>query len=167
VTSVAVEILPIERRHIAGFREVLDSVARERHFLALTEAPPMAQVRRFVLGNLRGGAARVVAVDEGRVVGWCDVRPRTRETMRHSGVLGMGVASTHRGIGVGARMLSMTLESSFASGLTRVELTVLSDNAAAIALYQRFKFETEGLCRGYLVLDGRPCDALLMAKLAK
>jgi RimJ/RimL family protein N-acetyltransferase len=165
VTSVAVEILPIERRHIAGFREVLDSVARERRYLALTEAPPMAQVRRFVLGNLRSGAAQVVAVEEGRVVGWCDVRPRIRETQRHSGVLGMGVASTHRGMGVGARMLQVTLESSFASGLTRVELTVLSDNAAAIALYQRFKFETEGLCRGYLVLDGRPRDALLMAKL--
>ncbi len=164
---MAVEILPIERRHIAGFREVLDSVARERRYLALTEAPPMAQVRRFVLGNLRSGAAQVVAVEEGRVVGWCDVRPRTRETQRHSGVLGMGVASTHRGMGVGARMLQVTLESSFASGLTRVELTVLSDNAAAIALYQRFKFETEGLCRGYLVLDGRPRDALLMAKLVK
>jgi RimJ/RimL family protein N-acetyltransferase len=164
---MAVEILPIERRHIAGFREVLDSVARERRFLALTEAPPMAQVRRFVLGNLRSGAAQVVAVDEGRVVGWCDVRPRTRETMRHSGVLGMGVASTHRGIGVGARMLAVTLESSFASGLTRVELTVLADNVAAISLYQRFRFETEGLCRAYLMLDGRPRDALLMAKLVK
>jgi len=162
---MAVEILPIERRHIAGFREVLDAVARERCYLALTEAPPMAQLRRFVLGNLRSGAAQFVAVEDGRVVGWCDVRPRTRETMRHCGVLGMGVASTHRGIGVGARMLAVTLESSFASGLTRVELTVLSDNAAAIALYRRFRFETEGLCRRYLVLDGVARDAVLMAKL--
>jgi RimJ/RimL family protein N-acetyltransferase len=162
-----VEILPIERRHIAGFREVLDAVARERRYLALTEAPPMPQVRRFVLGNLRSGAAQFVAVEDGRVVGWCDVRPRTRETLRHSGVLGMGVASTHRGVGIGTRLLVATIESAFASGLRRIELTVLADNAGAIALYQRFGFETEGLCRDYLRFDDQPRDALLMARLAK
>jgi len=160
-----VEILPIERRHIAGFRDVLDEVARERRYLALIEAPPMPQVRRFVLGNLRSAAAQFVAVDDGRVVGWCDIKPKTRETLRHTGVLGMGVAATHRGTGVGARLLSATLDAAFASGLTRVELTVLTDNVAAMALYRRFGFETEGLCREYLVLDGRACDAMIMAKL--
>ena len=162
---MAVEILPIERRHITGFRDVVDAVARERRFLALTEAPPMPQVRRFVLGNLRSGAAQFVAVDDGRVVGWCDITPKVRETMRHSGALGMGVAATHRGIGIGTRLLVTTLETAFARGLTRVELAVLADNAAAIALYLRHGFETEGLCRRYLVLDGVECDALLMAKL--
>jgi len=160
-----VEILPIERRHIAGFREVLDSVARERRYLAFTEAPPMPQVRRFVLGNLRSAAAQFVAVDEGRVVGWCDITPKTREALRHSGVLGMGVAATHRGIGIGASLLAATLEAAFASGLTRVELTVLADNEAAIALYRRFGFETEGLCRDYLLLDDRALDAMIMARL--
>ena len=162
---MAVEILPIERRHIAGFREVVDAVARERRYLALTEAPPMAQVRRFVLGNLRSGAAQFVAVEGERVVGWCDVTPRVRETQRHSGVLGMGVAATHRGLGIGARLLAATLGSAIAGGITRVELTVLVDNAPAISLYQRFGFGTEGLCRDYLVLDGVARDALLMAKL--
>jgi RimJ/RimL family protein N-acetyltransferase len=162
---MTVEILPIERRHIAGFRDVLDSVARERRYLALTEAPPMPQVRRFVLGNLRNAAAQFVAVDDGRVVGWCDIKPKTRETLRHSGVLGMGVAATHRGTGIGALLLEATLEAAFASGLTRVELTVLTDNAAAIGLYRRFGFETEGLCRRYLMLEDRARDAMIMAKL--
>ena len=77
----------------------------------------------------------------------------------------MGVASTHRGLGVGTALLAATLETAFARGLTRIELTVLTDNAPAIALYRRFGFETEGLCRRYLVLDGVARDALLMAKL--
>jgi RimJ/RimL family protein N-acetyltransferase len=160
-----VEILPIERRHIAGFREVLDAVARERRYLALTEAPPMPQVRRFVLGNLRSAAALFVAVDDGRIVGWCGVTPKTREALRHSGVLGMGVASTHRGTGIGARLLAPTLEAAFSGGLVRVELTVLTDNTPAIALYRRFGFETEGLCRSYLLLDDHAHDAMIMAKL--
>ncbi len=163
---MTVEIVPIERRHVAGFREVLDGVARERHYLAFLEAPPLTQVRRFVLNNLRSGAAAFVAVDAGQVVGWCDVTPKAHATLSHGGVLGMGVAATHRGGGVGGRLLMATVETALARGLTRIELVVRADNLAAIALYRRSCFENEGLLRNYLLLDGQYYDAFLMARLA-
>lgn len=163
---MTVDIVPIERRHIAGLREVLDGVARERRYLAFLEAPPLAQVRRFVLNNLRSGAAQFVALDEGRVVGWCDVTRKTHATLSHGGVLGMGVAASHRGRGVGRRLLATTVETALARGLTRIELTVRADNVAAIALYRRSGFEAEGRMRRYLIVDGQHYDALLMARIA-
>jgi ribosomal protein S18 acetylase RimI-like enzyme len=163
---MAVEIAPIERRHIAGFRELLDGVARERRWLAFLEAPPPDRVRRFVLNGLRNGMAQFVAVDDGRVVGWCDVNPKTHETLRHSGVLGMGVAASHRGQGVGSALLRATLEAASARGIRRVELIVRDDNTAAIALYERHGFELEGRLRDYIIVDGRAYDALQMARLA-
>jgi ribosomal protein S18 acetylase RimI-like enzyme len=163
---LTVEIVPIERRHVAGFREVLDSVARERRFLAYTEAPPMTEVRRFVLNNLKRGSPQFVAIDDDRVVGWCDIVPKPRVSLRHSGVLGMGVASTHRGRGVGRRLLAATLELATAGGISRVELIVRADNAPAIGLYRGFGFETEGVLRDYIRLDESSYDALMMAKLA-
>jgi GNAT superfamily N-acetyltransferase len=135
------QIVPIERRHIAGFREVLDGVARERRYLVFLEAPPAAEVRRFVLGNLRNGVSQFVAVEDGQVVGWCDVVPKTREALRHSGVLGMGVAATHRSRGIGAALLQ-----------------------AAIALYRRFGFEPEGRFRNYMIVDNASHDVLAMAR---
>lgn len=160
-----IKIVPIEQRHIAGFREVLDSVARERRWLAFVEAPALTRIRSFVQNGLRNGRVHCVAVDGDRVVGWCDVNPKTHVALRHSGVLGMGVAVTHRGQGVGAALLRTTLETAAARGLTRIELTVRADNAAAIALYRRFDFELEGRLRGYLLLDGQEYDALQMARL--
>jgi len=159
-------IVPIERRHIAGFRAVLDDVARERRYLAFLEAPPMARVRRFVLDGLRAGISQHVAVDGDRVVGWCDVTPKSHETLRHSGTLGMGVATSHRGIGVGTALLRATLEGAFARGLTRVELVVRADNELAIELYRRQGFELEGRLRQFIVVDGAAHDALQMARLA-
>ena len=161
---MTVEIVPLGRRQVDGFRDALDEVARERRWLAMTEAPPLAQVRRFVLANLRGGAPQFVAFEDGRVVGWCDVVARPRETMRHTGVLGMGVVESHRGQGIGARLLATTLEAAGAAGITRVELMVLVDNVRAVALYRRHGFETEGRCRRYLVIDGAERDAWMMAK---
>lgn len=163
---MAVEIVPIERRHIAGFREVLDGVARERRWLAFLEAPPLTRVRSFVLNGVRNGMSQYVAVDDGRVVGWCDVNPKTHETLRHSGVLGMGVAASHRGQGVGSALLRTTIEAATASGIRRIELIVRADNVGAIRLYERHGFELEGRLRNYLIVDGRAYDALQMARLA-
>jgi ribosomal protein S18 acetylase RimI-like enzyme len=160
------QVVPIERRHIAGFREVLDGVARERRYLAFLEAPPMTRIRRFVLDGLRAGISQYVAVDGERVVGWCDVTPKSHETLRHSGVLGMGVAASHRGLGVGSALLRATLDGAFARGLTRIELVVRADNEPAIALYRRHGFELEGRLRRYIVVDGAAFDALQMARFA-
>ena len=162
--AVTVEIVPIERRYITGFRAVLDSVAREGRYLAVLEAPAPARIRRFVLNNLRSGAPQFVALDAGRVVGWCDITPQTHSMLAHCGVLGMGVASSHRGQGVGARLMDATTEAALARGMTRIELTVRADNGPAIALYRRFGFEAEGLMRRYLIVDGLYYDALMMAR---
>ena len=164
---MTIEIVPIQRQHIAGFRAVLDSVARERRYLALLEAPSAAQVRRFVLGNIEHGHAQFVALDGKQVVGWCDVIPKARATLRHGGTLGMGMAATHRGAGIGTRLLERTLVAATANGITRIELIVRVDNKAAITLYRRFDFETEGTCRRYLRVDDEWCDVLLMARLEK
>jgi ribosomal protein S18 acetylase RimI-like enzyme len=159
------QVLPIDRRHVTGFRDVLDAVARERRFLAFLAAPPLGQVRRFVRNNLQNGGVQFVAVDEGLVVGWCDVAPKTHETLRHSGRLGMGVAASHRGRGVGSALIAATLAAARTRGLTRIELDVRADNVAAIALYRRHGFEVEGRLRQFMVVDGVAYDALQMARL--
>jgi ribosomal protein S18 acetylase RimI-like enzyme len=164
MTTVYV-IVPIARRHIEGFRAALDSVAREGSFLAIRAAPSATRTRRVVLDSLAAGAVHVVALQQQEVVGWCDIRPKSAVTLRHSAVLGMGVVSAHRRRGLGARMLAMALEMAGEHGIRRVELIVRSDNAAAIALYRRFGFGVEGTLRSYMCVEDVYYDALLMARL--
>ncbi|NJD32923.1 MAG: GNAT family N-acetyltransferase [Gammaproteobacteria bacterium] len=158
-------IVPIGKEHLAGFHSALDRIARERAYLAQLEAPALAKTRRFVLDSLRNGAVHVVALAGREVVGWCDLRPKSAVTQRHSAVLGMGVVAEYRGQGLGSRMLAATLESGEARGIRRSELVVRADNAPAIALYRRFGFQVEGTCERYLTVDGIDHDVLLMARL--
>ena len=51
--------------------------------------------------------------------------------------------------------------------LHRVELTVYTDNEAALTLYGRFGFESEGVLRDSALRDGRFVDALSMARLRR
>lgn len=52
-------------------------------------------------------------------------------------------------------------------GFTRLEITVYTDNAPAVALYRKFGFVVEGTARGYALRDGRLVDAFMMARHAR
>lgn len=50
------------------------------------------------------------------------------------------------------------------AAIERIELTVFTDNQAAIALYRKFGFEIEGTSRRYAMRDGVLVDAYHMAR---
>ena len=160
-----VEIEQIREEHIDGFHAALDVVCRERVYLAFLEAPPIEATRTFVRANIARGAPHLVALDEGRVVGWCDVLPDSRPTKRHGGVLGMGLLPQWRGRGLGAQILRQALVASRAFGLSRVELSVRDDNVRAQALYRQTGFEVEGRNRRAVQVDGVFHDLIVMAVL--
>ena len=148
------KVLPIAEEHIEGFRSVLDSVARERRYLAFLEAPSLDESRGFVRRNIAKGYPQCVALLDGKVVGWCDILPIDRPTMAHGGVLGVGVLQEYRGRGIGTALIQATIDKAGAIGLSRIELTVREQNARAIALYERLGFVREGIKRNAVRVDG-------------
>ena len=156
-------IVPIAEAHFAGFYECIDEVARERMYLAMLEAPPREQSLEFVRTMLRTNAPAFVALVDDVLVGWCDVSQKPRATLAHSGTLGMGVRAAHRGRGIGKALMQATLAAARERGYTRVELTVRADNLRAKSLYEACGFGVEGLCRNYMLIDGKYYDSYLMA----
>ncbi len=109
----------------------------------------------------------LVAERGGEVVGSCGLHPSgTQLRRRHAMMLGLSVASTAQGSGVGSAMLQALCD--YADNwmaVLRLELSVYADNATAIALYRKFGFVTEGRLRGYAMRDGRYEDVLTMARI--
>ena len=159
------QIVAIAEEHIAGFHTAVDSVAREKLYLAMLEAPPLEASAKWVRNNIEKGHPQFVALVGGRVVGWCDVVPMERATLAHAGLLGMGVIEGHRGSGIGTALMRATLTKAKAIGLARVELTVREENLRAIALYKRVGFIAEGLKRNAWRVDGKDSNVILMALL--
>jgi RimJ/RimL family protein N-acetyltransferase len=162
---VTIAIKPISTAYVKGFHQALDSVARERRYLLFLEGPSLEQVENFVRANIEGNVAQFVALDSGRVLGWCDVIPNTRAGLTHTGELGMGVVANYRRRGIGYRLLEATVTKALSNGLKRIELEVFSSNRAAIALYERFGFEHEGLKRKARYVDGLWDDIIIMSLL--
>lgn len=148
-----------------SFHACLDLVAKERRWLLMLEAPPLAEVQAFVARILERRDAQLFALDGSRVVGWCDIQSLRAEGMRHAGVVGMGLLPEYRGRGLGRRLLDGCVARAREQGLSRIQLGVWASNAAAVRLYERSGFEREGVRRRARYLDGEWDDLIEMALL--
>lgn len=158
-------IAPIAAEHIASFRDALDEVAREKHYLAMIEAPPLEQVASFVGENITKGIGQFVALSGNKVVGWADIVPAWAHGISHRGSVGMGVLPKFRGQGIGRRLLEACIAKSWANGLTRIELEVRADNKNALRLYEVLGFMHEGAKRQGMRIEGQYHDTFAMALL--
>jgi putative acetyltransferase len=85
---------------------------------------------------------------------------------RHVMNLGIAIATDAQGQGVGSTLMKALCDWADHWGqVLRIELTVFTDNARAIALYRRFGFVQEGLHRGYALRHGAYADTYSMARL--
>jgi putative acetyltransferase len=111
------------------------------------------------------GTIRLVAVVDGKAVGAISLQ-RFENRRAHVGAIGMGVHDAYAGRGVGSALMAAVIDLADRwLNLKRLELEVWADNVPAIALYEKFGFEREGLLRAEGFRDGAYADSLAMARL--
>jgi RimJ/RimL family protein N-acetyltransferase len=109
----------------------------------------------------------LIAQDEesGSVVGWLSIEVLPYRRARHIGYLVIGVDMVAAGRGIGRDLLAAGEREALGRGLSRLELTVMTDNLRALGLYLRSGFQLEGLRRRALLRDGMQIDEYYMGKL--
>ena len=155
----------LQPAHFEALWQVFDSVARERRYLASTEAAPKPAMLGYLQGYIDQGLPYTVALVDGVVCGWCSIQSVYGQTRAHVGMLGMGLLPAQRGLGLGQRLMAPAIDAAWAFGFSRIELSVRTDNPRAIALYERMGFVREGLQRQAFYVDGDYADIATMALL--
>ena len=107
----------------------------------------------------------IVALLSDEVVGFAGLYV-LGDGQSHSGWLMLGVRQALQGGGIGSILMQMLVATArdFV-GLQRLQLTVFSDNPAAIGLYQKFGFAIEGRHPRFARRGDNFVDALTMARL--
>ncbi|HEV6967509.1 MULTISPECIES: GNAT family N-acetyltransferase [Roseateles] len=128
----------------------------------------LASYRSRLTGGANGTTLfTLVALDGGRLVGalTCEREPR-RKVQHTAHLVGMMVAASHRGRGLGRALLAEALDRLQATpGLAQVTLSVTAGNRAAIGLYESQGFERYGRLPDAIRLpDGRRLDKDLMVR---
>lgn len=109
---------------------------------------------------------QLVAEVGGVVVGNIGLHREPHHRRSHAASIGMAVHDAHAGRGVGSALMAAIVDLAERWwNVKRLELSVYADNGPAIALYERFGFEREGLLRAYAWRDGEYVDSIAMARL--
>jgi putative acetyltransferase len=111
------------------------------------------------------GDLTLMAVLDDMIVGSASLQRRTGRCA-HVGEIGMGVHDDFCRRGIGTALAAAVVEAADRwLAIKRLQLTVYTDNAPAIALYRKFGFEVEGTFRAFAFRDGAYVDALAMARI--
>lgn len=149
--------------------QLINRLAREATLLFVVPIDPETgaeDLRQFLRAAAASGnnAVFVAALGDemaGLVTATGGVHPAKRAAVE----VGIGVLEAHRGCGIGRALMAALEDWARAVRIHRLQLPVVATNAAAIALYRKAGFTTEGVLRESVMLDGRPADQLMMAKL--
>lgn len=120
------------------------------------------------LANIPDNVHSYVALISSEVVGNLGFIVSTRDRQRHVADLGMAVKEEFQGQGVGSALIvaAINLADNWLN-LHRIELTVFTDNAPAIALYKKFGFVIEGEATDFAFRDGKYVNAYYMARIKR
>ena len=143
-------------------------IMNQPHAMAGTLMTPfMPLVRREKhLADTSDSELRLGALIGGQVIGMIGLHRQPRHRRGHAAGIGMAVHDAYAGRGAGSALIAAVVGvADNWWNIKRLELEVYADNARAIALYERFGFEREGLMRAHAWRDGAYVDSLPMARL--
>jgi RimJ/RimL family protein N-acetyltransferase len=150
----------------AALVALAEQVAREEGGWILTTDAwrSVGEERRYLRAARRHPDAAVfVAEVDGGVVARLSVGRDPHPSSRHVADLGIMVAASHRGRGIGKRLLEEAVGWARSCGILKLELHVFPWNEPALRLYESFGFEREGYRKHHYERDGEYVDAILMA----
>ena len=136
-------------------------------YRAGTLRPPFQSIDavRKRMENPSPGAINLIVELDGKLVANGGMN-RFEGRRQHAASLGMGVHDDFTGRGIGTFLMAAMLDAADNwHDIKRIELTVYTDNDAAIRLYEKFGFEKEGLLKSFGYRAGRYIDAYTMARL--
>jgi RimJ/RimL family protein N-acetyltransferase len=107
----------------------------------------------------------LVAVANGRLVGFSRCEGSDLRRLAHKVEFGIGVLKDYWGYGMGKNLLRESLVWADSTGIKKVTLNVLETNDRAIALYRRLGFVQEGILKNDKRLsDGKYYDTIVMGR---
>ncbi|MCL2113357.1 GNAT family N-acetyltransferase [Lactococcus protaetiae] len=125
--------------------------------------------RKFVFGETIGQIARmdylIGAEVDGKLVGYLSAKCGKANRIKQTAYIVVGVLEDFQHQGLGGRFFDELDEWAKEKKLKRLELTVMSRNTTAIALYQKHGFAIEGVRRQSMCVDDEFIDEFYMSKI--
>jgi RimJ/RimL family protein N-acetyltransferase len=107
----------------------------------------------------------IVAEVDKALVGYISASGKTLSRLKHISTIGIAIKQEFCGQGIGKKLFESLEEWACSNKIHRLELTVMTNNLAALGLYLRMGFKLEGTKMHSLLINNEYYDDYYMSKL--
>ncbi|KGE16968.1 GNAT family N-acetyltransferase [Paenibacillus wynnii] len=126
----------------------------------------LRQVREMIENFMMAETSVLIGADvDGILVGFMSLRGGTVRRNQHSAYLVIGILKQYQGVGIGTALFHEMHEWAVEHHVIRLELTVMTHNHRALALYIKSGFTIEGTRVKSLRVNGQWVDEFYMGKI--
>jgi L-phenylalanine/L-methionine N-acetyltransferase len=159
--------IEIRRAEPGDYKAVQQVHAQPKALRGTLQLPfPSEEMWKKRLESMTEGVYALVACIDGEVVAMGGFDLFTKSPRRaHAGYIGLAVHDKWQSKGVGTALMRALIDLADKwLNLSRIELTVFTDNEPAIKLYKKLGFVIEGTHKKYAFRDGEYADCYAMAR---
>ncbi|PYZ94618.1 GNAT family N-acetyltransferase [Salipaludibacillus keqinensis] len=160
-------IRKVSKSDLEQLKSLLETIDKESQFMLYEAGERMISTNQAetMIESLSGHSAFFVAEEDNQLVGYLIALGNKTNKTRHRAYLVLGVLKRFKGRGIGTELMDEAEDWAVQQGVTRLELTTMVHNEAALALYKKKGYEVEGLKRQSLMMNGEALDEYYLAKL--
>jgi RimJ/RimL family protein N-acetyltransferase len=164
-----IEVRKVHEGDARAFLDLLTRIDSETEFMLFEAGERLTTVeeqRERIKGILaKENQTILVAEREGQLVGYLVAIGGELARIRHRAYIVIGVLQAFTGQKIGTRLFTELEAWARHHGITRLELTVRTDNERGTGLYKKMGFEIEGVKKRSLKVNRAYVDEYYMAKI--
>jgi len=152
-----------------GLVQLFSTLDQETEFMLMEPGERKLSVEQQVdiINESSDSKSRILLIASERdvIVGFLGGHRGTANKNKHTIHIAMGILTSFWGKGIGSQLLQTLIAWATKNQLHRIELTVMEHNTRAFTLYKKTGFETEGIKRDSLKINGHYVNEHYMALL--
>lgn len=159
----------IKERDAESFLHLVKQLDRETEFMLFEKDERTTSVeeqRMKINGIIHDPFSTIFVVEnEDFLIGFLGAMGNAAKRKKHSVYIAIGILQKWVGQGIGMQLFQELERWAKEQQVHRLELTVMTDNEAGLALYKKAGFEVEGVKRHSMKVRDQYVDEYYMAKL--
>jgi len=146
------------------FKTFIRSLPAEDNFYLLVDVQKDSAIDNWMKGVESGATLSVIAIENDRIVGYCNLHMNEVPWIRHVGEIRMSVAPAFRGRGLGHTLANEVFAIARARGLQKIWVRMAASQKAAQSVFQSLGFHAEALLADFVKdANGRTDDLVIMS----
>lgn len=160
------EIRPIQATDTKDFVAFYKKLTSESNYLTFSpdETEKKAAKEEDFIKKYDDYKQVFIALEDDKIVGYIGIGRSHLFRLNHVAKFTVGVLEDYKRRGIATQLIKFAEKWAKEKGVKRLELSVITKNKEAVALFQKTGFKEEGMRKKSMKIDEKYFDEFLMAK---